>query len=92
MSNKLRRAFRTKKGSVDIGDVFLSMSKAEEIGLTSGIIMPGMISIYEEHSVRAQVGYKLSEWSELKPQERALEVATRRLESLVTRHISEASK
>jgi len=92
MSSKLRKAFRVKKGKVDLGNVFLPTSKAQEIGLTSGIVIPGMISIHEEHSVRTQCGYKLNEWSELKPNERALEVAVRRLESLVTRHISEAGK
>ena len=79
-------------GKVDIADILLPPSTAEKIGLMSGIALPGMISIHEEHSVRVQCGYKLCEWSELNPAEKALEIATRRLESLINRHISEADK
>ena len=68
-------------GKVDIADILLPPSTSEKIRLMSGIALPGMISMHEEHSVRVQCGYKLYEWRELKPAERALEVATRRLES-----------
>jgi len=60
--------------------------------LTARILLPGMISFHEEHLVRKQCGYKLREWYELEPTERAFEVATGRLESLINRHVSEASK
>lgn len=79
-------------GKVDIADEFLPGSTSEKIGLTSGIALQGMISIHEEHSVRVQCGYKLCEWGKLNPTERALEVAVRRIESLINRHISEAGK
>jgi hypothetical protein len=60
------------------------------MGLTARVLLPGMISMHEEHLVRINAGYNLSEWSAMDPLERAFEVALRRLEGVLNRHISEA--
>ena len=92
MSSVLSPAFRIKIGDTDIQDAYLPPSTIEDLRLNARILLPGMISFHEEHLVRIQGGYKLSEWHELEPSERALEVAIRRLEALVNRHVMEAGK
>ena len=92
MSIELRAAFRIKKGKTDLADEFLPPSTPEKIGLTARTLLPGMISFHEEHSIRVQGGYKLHEWYELEPTERAFEVAVRRADGLINRHIAEANK
>lgn len=77
---------------MDIEDAWLPPSPAQKINLTARALLPGMISFHEEHAVRKDAGYKLDEWYELTPQERAFEVAVQRVEGLITRHLSEASK
>ena len=91
-STELRAAFRIKKGKVDLADEFLPPSASEKLGLTARTLLPGMISFHEEHSTRVQGGYKLHEWYELEPTERAFEVAIRRVDGLISRHIAEAGK
>ena len=90
MSTWLRVAFRVRKGDIGIEDEFLPPSTSEKIRLTARVLLPGMISFHEEHSVRIQCGYKLREWYELSPTERAFEVALRRTENLISRIVSEA--
>jgi len=62
------------------------------MGLTARVLLPGMISMHEEHLVRTSAGYKLDEWRELHYMERAIEVSIRRLEGTLNRHISEAGR
>ncbi len=94
MSNVLRVAFRVKKADLDIEEAnkWLPMSAGEKLGLTARALLPGMISFHEEHLVRTSAGYKLDEWCELDPLERAFEVAIRRLEAMLSRHAMEVSK
>lgn len=92
MSNELSLAFKIRAEKTDLEDVFLPPSTTEKLGLNARRLIPGMISFHEEHSVRIQGGYKLNEWYELSPMERALEVAMRRLEVLINRHAMEAGK
>lgn len=49
-------------------------------GITWGAIGPGMVPIFEEHSARVERNYKLTEWYELDPIERAMVVAMRRID------------
>lgn len=92
MSSELRIAFQIKTANIDIDEAWLPVSTAEKLGLTARVLLPGMISFHEEHLVRTSAGYKLKEWYELDPLERAFEVAIRRLEGLLNRHVMEASK
>ena len=92
MSNELRPAFRVRAEKTDLKDVHLPPSTTEKLKLNARKLIPGMISFHEEHSVRIQGGYKLDEWYELSPTERALEVAMRRLEVLINRLAMEAGK
>lgn len=91
MSNELSPAFRLRKADVDIVEAteWLPVTKAEKMGLTARALLPGMISFHEEHLVRISSGYKLDDWYELDPMERAFEVAIRRLEAMLNRHINE---
>jgi hypothetical protein len=43
--------------------------------------IPGMVSMFEEHSVRTEVGYTINEWYSLDPKDRAYEVAISRIKS-----------
>jgi len=45
----------------------------------SQIPIPGMISLFEEHSTRSSSGYTLQEWYNLTSREKALEVALSRI-------------
>jgi hypothetical protein len=47
------------------------------------IPVPGIISMYEEHLVRTDVGYTLDEWYNLKSKQRAIEVALYRIKNSV---------
>jgi hypothetical protein len=41
--------------------------------------IPGMIALYEEHDTRVEAGYRIDEWYDLHPRERATEVALYRI-------------
>jgi hypothetical protein len=45
-----------------------------------------VVPLFEEHDTRVRAGYKLSEWAALSPEERAFEVALRRLIRMVDNH------
>jgi hypothetical protein len=54
------------------------------MGVTSdSIIIPGMVSFYEEHKVRVERGYNFEQWRNLHPMERAIEVALFRIENML---------
>jgi len=89
MSNELSPAFRLRKADIDLEEAWLPITKAEKMGLTARALLPGMISYHEEHLVRIKAGYKVKDWYDLDPMERAFEVAIRRLEAMLNRHISE---
>jgi hypothetical protein len=48
-------------------------------GVTYGSTIHQLVPPYEEHEVRVLVGYTLTEWAKLEPEERALEVAHYRI-------------
>jgi hypothetical protein len=54
--------------------------------------VPGMISLYEEMSVRVDCGYNIHEWKLLSAEERALEVAHYRIRKAVEYQISLAEE
>jgi len=92
MCNGHRTPFRLRKHGTDLAEAYVPPTLGDKLNITARALLPGMITYHEEHFVRTKAGYKLDEWYDLAPQERALEVAIRRIESLVERHIAEASK
>jgi hypothetical protein len=52
------------------------------IGLSQAPV-PGMISWYEEHDARTGAGYTLTEWYNLDPRDRALEVGMYRIKGAI---------
>ena len=68
--------------------------KIQEASLSGGIntgigykkYHPQIVALYEEHEARVSVGYRLSEWTALQPEERAFEVAHHRMKILVHNH------
>lgn len=94
MSVERKIPFQVKKGRDDLAEAtkWLPASSAEKLRLSARVLLPGLISYHEEHSVRVQAGYKLGEWYELSPNDRAFEVAIRRIESMINRQMIEASK
>ena len=58
----------------------------DELGLnlkSTNIPIPGMVSFYEENTVRTKRGYTIQSWRDLQPIERATEVALYRIENLI---------
>lgn len=92
MCNERKIPFRLRKHNVDLSEAYISPSVGDKLGMTARALLPGMITYHEEHWVRKKAGYRLNEWYDLTPQERAFEVALQRVENLIERHLSEASK
>lgn len=52
------------------------VSAKDRLGVTVHEMRPGgLVTLYEEYSVRIEAGYNLFEWDQLTPYERAAEVA-----------------
>lgn len=47
--------------------------------VTDELTMGVLVSKYEENAVRSELGYTFKEWRELTPEERAEEIATKRI-------------
>lgn len=94
MSNVLNPPFHVLVGRDDLeeADKWLPASAIEKLGLKARVLLPGLISYHEEHAVRVQAGYKIDEWYELDYKTRAFEVAIRRIEGMLIRQVTEASK
>ena len=62
----------------------LPVSQKDMLGIdVQQVPIPGMISMYEEHTVRTEIGYTISEWYNLNAFERATEVAIHRIKSSI---------
>ena len=65
-------------------------------GVEYQVLVPGIVSLFEEHDVRVEIGYTLQEWRDLDPYDRALEVAHCRLRRQISLHrealVHESSK
>lgn len=73
MSRLPRPPFQAKLGSKPVREIDTKRGR-----ITVGLIVPGMVTLLEEHATRKDAGYTLPEWRRLAPRERALEVALRR--------------
>jgi hypothetical protein len=74
-----------------ITDIPISGKDMLGIGVKQ-IPIPGMISRYEEHTVRIEVGYTIPEWYNLDPKDRALEVAVSRIKHSIEYQKSKAQQ
>jgi len=62
----------------------LPVAQKDMLGIqVDQIPLPGMISMYEEHSVRSEAGYTLNEWYNLSYRDRATEIALARINAAV---------
>jgi hypothetical protein len=52
--------------------------------VTYGMIHPDLVAPFEEQSTRLDAGYTLPEWQALAPEDRAREVALRRLRTQIS--------
>lgn len=59
----------------------IELNNAVSAGISWGMIGTDMVPIFEEHIARLERGYRLEEWYELSPMERALVVAIRRVDN-----------
>jgi hypothetical protein len=82
MFPKLLRRFGITLNDSLITD--LPVSSKDMLGIqVNQAPVPGMVSLYEEHSVRTEVGYTINEWYAMKPENRAYEVAISRIKGAV---------
>jgi hypothetical protein len=75
--------------------VYENISKIPvEEGVSAGIrwrsLTDRLVPTFEEHIVRKELGYKLSEWANLPVWEKAFEVAVSRTERAINAHEEEA--
>lgn len=65
-----------------------------DIGVSTGIrwgsLSQDMVPIFEEHIARLERGYKINEWLEMDPMERAMVVAVRRIDNAMKNIQAEA--
>lgn len=67
------------------GDPILKVTPRYTIAtaVTYGMRHPDLVAPFEEHSTRLDAGYTLPEWQALAPEDRAREVALRRLRNQI---------
>lgn len=68
----------------------IDLTYAVSAGISWGSIGEGMVPIFEEQITRLENKYTIQEWSETDPMERAIMVATRRIENAMKNLQSEA--
>ena len=82
MSQKRRTAFRVSVDGEPVTEIETPRLK-NSINVRSAPHVPGCVSLYEEHLTRREAGYLLPQWYALSQQERALEIALRRVVSKI---------
>lgn len=71
----------------------LPISSKDMLGIeVRQVPVPGMISMYEEHSVRTELGYTIPEWYDLSSSDRATEVAVSRIKHSIEYQKSKAQE
>lgn len=59
-------------------------------GISSGVLIPGLIPIFEEQTVRIEHGYSVQEWMDEDYDEKVWMVAIRRMNQAMKNHQTDA--
>lgn len=79
-----------RQGEIDVPATKVELEHGINPGLFMGIILNGLVPSFEEHTVRLERGFRLSEWEQISEEEKAIMIAQSRIYKAVHNLTEEA--